>query len=396
MKGNNIGGLITIFLLVILLFSPFYYGCNKSGADDIDIDDTENDDTDITESSNLAKSKGNSIQIDPYALYSLGITPSELVADLKKANIKYVHYFLVNYWNGSKNDDLFKKEYLDALEENGIGVWLMLLGNCFYGKTTFPKEWEMECLTPYTGEICFYSFHNDEYVDWQVLRVKNIVKNYNFIGIEFAESYFPEWKTIYDNGFYGDVSLYARRKFTRQYLGPDADVLSFNTIRSDPDLYKKWQDFRSDAVVNFNKKIKEAIKSTNPKVLFASWGMGIRDGSLKEIREHFGLDMERIVKEVKPDLFYIQTAAQDWGDPGLKPHYLLEYSYIVNALKTAAPDVPLGIQTDIASLSFHNPDLEKRDGKWWSTFMNLSLSTGYYTNTAYEYSFYKRQGLWVE
>ena len=395
MRGNiNKEGLITIFLFVTLLFSPFYYGCDKSGGiNDIDNNDT----TDIAEKSNLAKSKGNSIQIDPFALYSSGITPNELISDLKKANIKYVHYFVVNYWNGGKNDNLFKKEYLDALEENGIGVWLMLLGNCFYGKTTFPKEWEMEFLTPYPEEISFYSFHNEEYVNWQVMRVKTILRNYNFVGIEFAESYFPEWRTIYTNGFYGDVSLYARRKFTRQYLGlVDEEPLSFDAIRNDPEIYKKWQDFRSDAIVNFNQKIKEAIKSINPKTLFASWGMGIRNGSLEEIREHFGLDMERIVKEVKPDIFYIQTAAQDWGDPGLEPDYLLAYSYIVDALKKAAPDVPLGIQADIASLSFHNENVEKRDGNWWTTFMNTSLSNGYYTNTAYEYSFYKQQGLWVE
>ena len=116
------------FLLLIVIFSSFFCGCNKSSIKD--------DDTEIVESNNLIKSKDNSIQIDPYALYSLGITPSELIADLKKANIKYVHYFVVNFWDGSKNDNLFKKEYLDALEEKGIGVWLMILGNCFYGKTT--------------------------------------------------------------------------------------------------------------------------------------------------------------------------------------------------------------------------------------------------------------------
>ena len=78
MRGNIKKGLITIFLLVNLLFSPLYYGCNKSSIDDIDIDDT-----DITEISNLAKSKGNSIQIDPYALYSFGITPVNLLQILK-------------------------------------------------------------------------------------------------------------------------------------------------------------------------------------------------------------------------------------------------------------------------------------------------------------------------
>ena len=376
------------FLLLIVIFSSFFCGCNKSSIKD--------DDTEIVESNNLIKSKGNSIQIDPYALYSLGITPSELIADLKKADIKYVHYFVVNFWDGSKNDNLFKKEYLDALEENGIGVWLMILGNCFYGKTTLPDGWKMEFLTPYPEEVYFYSFHNDDFVNWQIQRAKRIIQNYNFIGIEFAESYFPEWKTIENNGFYGDVSFLARQKFTKQFLGLERDAMSFNTIRNDPEIYKKWQDYRVEAILNFNQKMKDAIKTTKPEVLFASWGMGIRNGSLPEIREHFGLDMVRIVKEVQPDIFYIQTASQDWREPKLSPQYLKEYAYIVNALKKAAPNTPLGIQTDIASLSFNNPSVTKRNWKWWTTFMDLSLTSGYFTNTAYEYSFYKKQELWIK
>ena len=355
---------------------------------------SDNKSNDI-ETDYLAKSKGNSIQIDPGALYSLNITPEQLVADLKKADIKTVHYFVVGFWDGSVDDAIFRKEYIKALEDNGIGIWLMLLGNCFYGNTTLPERWQMGLLTPYPG-VTFYSFHNDDFVNWQVERVKRIIKNYNFMGIEFAESYFPEWKTIENDGFYGDVSLATREKFTRKYLQLARETLSFDEIRYDAELYKKWQDFRVDAVVNFNQKIKDAVKSSNPNVLFASWGMGIRNGTLDELREHFGLDMERIVKEVKPDIFYVQTASQDWSDPNLSPQYLRNYSYVVDALKRANPDVLLGVQADIASLSYNNPNVAKRDGQWWKEFMDLSLSIGYYTNTAYEYSFYRRQGLWIE
>lgn len=85
----------------------------------------------------------------------------------------------------------------------------------------------------------FFSFHNDDYVTWQVERIRRILTNYDFIGISFAETYFPEWRTINSNGFYGDVSLYARRKFTREYLGLNRSALTFDAIRNDPTLYKK-------------------------------------------------------------------------------------------------------------------------------------------------------------
>ena len=83
-------------------------------------------------------------------MYSSGITPEELIADLKKANITSVHYFIVSEWDGSKNDQLFKEEYINALEENNIGIWLMVLGNCFYGDTSLPQEWKMELLSRHT------------------------------------------------------------------------------------------------------------------------------------------------------------------------------------------------------------------------------------------------------
>jgi len=344
----------------------------------------------------LSKAKGNSIQIDPGVLDSLNISPEELIANLKKADIKTVHYIVVYFWDGSIDDKLFRGDYLKALEDAGIGVWLMMLGNMFYDTTTLPESWELEHITAYYPEISYYSFHSDEFVDWQAERVKRIIRNYNFMGIEFAESYFHEWKTIDGNGFYGDVSPAAREKFTKQYLKLDRETLSFDDIRNNAEWYAKWQDFRVDAVVNFNHKIKDAIKSTNPDVLFAAWGMGIRNGSLEEIREHWGLDMVRIVQEVDPDIFYVQSAAEDWQVQNLKPQYIESYSYIVDALKNAKPNVLLGVQADIASLSWHNPDVAKRDGNWWKTFMDLSLSIGYYTNTAYEYAFYRRQGLWIE
>lgn len=136
----------------------------------------------------------------------------------------------------------------------------------------------MEFITPYPGLSC-YSFHNDD-----------------FVGVEYAESYFPEWKTIQSDGFYGDISLFARTKFMKEFLGLEEDAYPFDKIRNDAELYKKWQDFRVDAVVNFNHKIKDAVKTTKKETLFASWGIGIRGGSLAELREHFALDMPRIAK----------------------------------------------------------------------------------------------------
>lgn len=369
-----------LFLQILLSVS-----CTDKGTSKLE-DDT---------SSTVINTGGNSIQLDPLVFYSSGISIDQFVKDLKKANINSVHFMFVNVWDGTRDESMLKPELLKALKDNGISMWMMVLGNCFYTKPNFPSSWEMGLLTSYPG-VYFYSFHHPDFVAWQAKRVRNFIKNYPEIsGIEFAESYFPEWKTLKNNGFYGDVSSYALNKFSKEYLN-ESKVYSFDEIRNTPSLYNKWIDFRAEAVTNFNKEIKKAVKETDPKVLFASWGMGIRNGSLDEIKEHFGLDMIKIVVDVEPDVFFIQTSSQDWSDESLDPSYYKAYDYVFNALKNANSKVKIGIQADIASHSYHNPSARKRTGAWWKNFMDGVTKHGYYTSTAYEYTFYKKQGLWID
>lgn len=378
---------------VLLLIFPFICCSNKD-------ENNNNDKTDeVTEylenQENLKKVKGNSIQIDPLVLYSLDISPDELVSDLKKANITSVHFIIVNKWDGRKDDNIFKPEHMETLEENGIAIWLMLPGNCMYDQ--LPREWEMGFLKPYAeASLRFYSFHNPQYVQWQEERVKRIFKNYNFAGIGFAETYFPEWRTLYTSGHYGDVSLAARRKFTREYLSLDRSALSFEAIRNNAEWYYKWQNFRAETITDFNRRMKKAVRDADPKALFASWGIAVGSEPLAEIREWYGLDMVEIAKEVKPDLFFIQTSYQDWGDASLPSDYIKNYEHVRKAIQEANPNVKLAVQADIASLSYHNPGLGVRVPNWWLKFMELSARLGYYTNTSYEYAFSKKQGLWLE
>ncbi|WP_270089940.1 hypothetical protein [Sphingobacterium sp. SYP-B4668] len=392
---------IGLLKILACLYLIVLCGCKTSPPSPKDKPGGEGDDDHtnqvFVETDQLKKIKGNSIQIDPSVLYQQEISPERLIADLKMANIKSVHFFIAGFWDGSKNDQLLRPEYLTALKKEGIGIWIMLLGNCIYGTSTLPKEWHMEFLTPYPSQgISFYSFHRPEFVDWQVNRVKQILQNYEIEGVEFAESYFPEWKTLAGNGFYGDISLFARKKFTEKYVGSNSATLSFDFIRKDITLYNKWVDFRVDAILQFNKRIKAAVKEVAPDVLYAAWGMGVRNGTMGEIREHFGLDMIQLVKDVQPDIMVLQTSAQDWLDPQLPYDYLKEYAALTKAIQAANPKVALSIQADIVSLGYSDPKVAKRFPEWWLRFFDFSLKSGYYTNTAYEYAFSKKDGIWLK
>ena len=339
--------------------------------------------------------KGNSIQIDVSVLYEMNICPDSLIKDLKKANITSVHLMVVNNWDGRKDDMLFRPEYLNAFRKHKIAIWLMLPGNCMYD--VLPTHWQMEFLKPFADKyLNFYSFHNEEYISWQEERVKRIFKNYDFDGIGFAESYFPEWQTINTNGHYGDVSLFARTKFIREYLKLNEIIPSIDSILNNPVLFSKWQDFRVQAISNFNIRMKKASKGAKSDVIFASWAIAVLGGSVAEIRKHYGIDVIEISKKVAPDVFFIQTSYLEWGNPSLNANYLLGYNYLKDAISEANPYIKIGIQADIASLSYHNKGIGTRLPHWWTEFMRNANKQGYYTNTSYEYSFCKKQGLWVE
>lgn len=346
-----------------------------------------------TNARNLKKVKGNSIQIDPSVLYSCNISPDSLIRDLKKAKITSVHLLVVNSWDGQKDDNLFRPAYLDALKRNDIAIWLMLPGNCMYDQ--LPKEWEMEFITPFAEQnLRFYSFHQEAYIQWQERRIERIFKNYDFEGIGFAESYFPEWNTIHTNGHYGDISLFARTKFTRDFLNSPDEILTFDAIYNNPELFSKWQDFRVDAILEFNRRVKDVVRRVSPTTVFASWVIAVLGGSVSEIRQHYGLDLARIAKEVKPDVMFVQTSYQEWGNPTLPIDYIKGYKYAKEAIEQANPQVKVGVQADITSLSYHNPGIGVRVPAWWLKFMEYSKELGYYTNTSYEYAFSKKQGLW--
>ena len=100
---------ISCLTLSILLFS-----CSEKIEPPINNEDPDETPIYQENAENLKKVKGNSIQIDPIVFYSLNISPEELINDLRKANITSVHFFLVTDWDGSKDDELLKPEYLKA------------------------------------------------------------------------------------------------------------------------------------------------------------------------------------------------------------------------------------------------------------------------------------------
>ncbi|WP_133121650.1 hypothetical protein [Chryseobacterium sp. PMSZPI] len=402
-------------LILFSCFSIFILGIYSCKEDRFIASSVLTPEADITIMSKSTRSipegmYGRSVQIDPTFIDNIGkVSPEQLVEDLKRAGISSVHYTVAEYWDGTVNDQLLKQQYLQAIKNSGIKIWLMLLGNCIYGNAIPGGDgWKMKLLDPSSidSKTHLYSFHREEYVNWQVQRIKNILRYYPniFDGIEFAESYFPEWEAINAQSpkkrFYGDVSQYAIDRFRAKY-SISSQSLTFEEIKNNPVYYSKWIQFRSDAIINFNQQVKKAINETNPNILFAAWGIGIKGGSLVKIKEHFGLDMSDIVSKVNPDLFFIQTSSQDWNKDNLPGNYTVDYKYIIDEIKKINPTIPIGVQGDVVS-SYHQKVSGNLDGSavarpanWWLGFMDNALNSGYSTATFYEYNLAKKYGFWL-
>ncbi len=83
---------ICYFLLISL--SALTLSCSGKGNDD---ENGTNLPEEVKREQNLKSIKGNSIQVDPYIFNDLNITPEQFIADLKKADIKSVHFMVAKY-----------------------------------------------------------------------------------------------------------------------------------------------------------------------------------------------------------------------------------------------------------------------------------------------------------
>ncbi|PLS18783.1 N-acyl-D-glucosamine 2-epimerase [Bacillus sp. M6-12] len=327
--------------------------------------------------------KGKSIQIDPSFPYYQGRSAESIADELELAGYKSVHYFITNENN-------VNPQLITALQNRGIAVWGLVLGNGTYSTERFPPEWpkwQMELLKPVNDGYIRFSLFSEEYVSWKKETVANLVKEHPFDGIEIAEPYFPEWNGI-SRGVYGDVGPLAKQAFKAAYGREIPDFTnekSKNYYLSNKTLYSKWVNFRVKAVNDFLDEVINGtggIRESRPDILVATWSLAIDAGkdSNKLLKEYQGLYAPSMVAQVKPDIHFFQTHWPDWMKLSLAPGYITHYQSFYNELKKKFPSLPIGIQTDIGSLP-----LMVRSKNWLNQFSNQSIKLGYNTWTAYEY-----------
>lgn len=328
-----------------------------------------------------------SITVDPLFKYYQNRSAESIADELVINGYKIIHYYVVNENN-------VNADFVKALHEAGVEIWLMTVGNGTYSTSDFPLGWEnwkmnlKESINP-EGGFTYLSQFNDDYVEWKKKKLVELLSNYQFDGIEMIEPYFPAWEGP-NNENYGDIGPNASNAFYAKYGLNMPDFKNQNAenyYTKVPEIYNKWIEFRVNGVNQFLHEIYNGaggIREQCPNIKVATWSLGIDAGdhSIDLLREYQGLDVPAMINLVQPDMHYIQTHWPDWilNEPNLPPNYVQSYDTFMLEIKDASIDLPVGIQADIGSLQ----DMIKSRG-WFEDFIRYSRLSGYSTYTAYEY-----------
>lgn len=326
---------------------------------------------------------GRSIQVDPLFPYYEGRSPDSVAEEIELAGYSVVHYFVVN-------ERQVQGELIEAFRKRGMFVWAMVLGNGSFSTEGYPSRWpnwQMELLKPCNDGYTRFSYFNEEFVEWKTETIARLLVDYPFDGIEIAEPYFPEWNGL-DSGVYGDVGPLAQQAFRRKYGEQMPDFVRKSSPRyykKIPAVYRKWVQFRIDAVNGFVDRVINGpggARSKRPDIAVATWTLAVNAGprSLERLREMQGNDAASMIAAVRPDLHVLQTHWPDWGNPRLRADYVRGYAPFVRDIRKSHPDLPLAVQADIGS---SRNMIRSRD--WIETFAATAEKEGYAAWTAYEY-----------
>ena len=333
---------------------------------------------------------GRTVQIDTAFPYYHNRSNESIASELRVNGFDGVYYY-------TGTDTGLRPGLVGEMQRQKLGVGLMTLPSLVYWSEAqlaerLPAGWR-DWLIEFTGSgmdiYRFIGFVYPEYNAWYKNYLNGMLLRHRFDAFTFAEIMYP----IYDGPeknppFYGDVSPGFQAAFKR---ATGSETFPNFTDPADPDyfrtntgLYRQLVEYRVRTIDDFYDDIINGpggAREAAPGILFATWTLGINipDGVAK-LREWEGNDIVTMIRRVKPDLHFIQTHAPDWANPALPGDYPLAYQPFFDAVRTANPDVKIGMQADLGSLG-----PSRRDPAWQKQFYDACRKAGVDTITYYEF-----------
>lgn len=333
---------------------------------------------------------GRTVQIDTAFPYYHNRSNESIASELRVNGFDGVYYY-------TGTDTGLRPGLVGEMQRQKLGVGLMTLPSLVYWSEAqlaerLPAGWR-DWLIEFTGSgmdiYRFIGFVYPEYNAWYKNYLNGMLLRHRFDAFTFAEIMYPIYDGPENNPpFYGDVSPGFQAAFKR---ATGSETFPNFTDPADPDyfrtntgLYRQLVEYRVRTIDDFYDDIINGpggAREAAPGILFATWTLGINipDGVAK-LREWEGNDIVTMIRRVKPDLHFIQTHAPDWANPALPGDYPLAYQPFFDAVRTANPDVKIGMQADLGSLG-----PSRRDPAWQKQFYDACRKAGVDTTTYYEF-----------
>jgi hypothetical protein len=288
-------------------------------------------------------------------------------------------------------DKATRKDIIVELQKRGIPVAAMVIASgAYFPVSERPEGWEkwrMEFTNKLLDEYQFMSYVHKDYAEWMKRRLVKLINDYGFDGFTFAEAMYPIADGL-DRAdvLYGDISPAFQEAFKRdtghtvfpEFVNREAA----NYYKKIPEVYQALVDYRVKTVNDFYDEVingKGGVREQCPGGFVATWTLGINlPNGVDKLREWEGNDIPSMIRQVKPDMHFIQTHAPDWINPALKPDYPLGYKPFFDVVKQTDPNMPVGFQGDFVShLEIRrNPEWVRQ---WYETCARLPIeSTTYY------------------
>jgi hypothetical protein len=298
-----------------------------------------------------------------------------------------VYYFVTS-------DKGVRKDVIFELQKRDIPVAALIIASGAYLPIEErPKDWEkyrMEFTNNLMDEYKLMSFVHKDYTIWMKNRVVELINKNGFDGFTFAEAMYPISNGLErDDVLYGDISpafQSAFKKATSNTVFPEfVDRNQANYYKKIPKVYQDLVEFRVKTVNDFYNEVingNNGVREKCPGIFVATWTLGISiPNGVEKLREWEGNEILSMIRQVKPDMHFIQTHAPDWLNPDLKADYPMQYKSFFDAIKKADPDMPIGFQADLGSKSFVRKPLD-----WQKFFYDTCNQLKIDSTTYYEFS----------
>lgn len=328
--------------------------------------------------------RGRTVQCDFGFPYYQNRSAASIADEIEVNGYSGVYYFVCA-------DNATRKDVIVELQKRGIPVAAMVIASGAYlPASERPKGWEkwrMEFTNDLLDSYQFMSYVHKDYAVWTKRRLVKLINDYGFDGLTFAEAIYPIADGLQRTDvLYGDISPAFQEAFKQEtgckvfpeFVNHDAP----NYYKKIPVVYQALVNYRVKTVNDFYDEVingQGGVREKCPGRFVATWTLGINlaDGVAK-LREWEGNDIPSMIRQVKPDMHFIQTHAPDWITPALKADYPNGYKPFFDLVKKTDPTMPVGFQGDFVShvAIRRNPEWVRQ---WYETCASLPIdSTTYY------------------